>query len=147
MIIKRPLQVSSQQLSNQKSSESGYRDGLRVITCACSTSHPDAVPLLQVKYDHVGTSLVTCITKTHRSDLWHTVQYDVYSEILVDVLYSGDVEDIGSSHRGREDSSTRVVSITDIQDNTIKNQSPAIPSWAAWCYSSCKCYLLFWICK
>ena len=109
--------------------------------------HPDAVPLLEIQHDHVGTSLVSCFIISHQFNLWHAVQYDVYLEILLAVLEGADVEDIGTSHRGREDSCTRVVSCTDIQDNTIENQSPAIPSWAKRCYSSCKGHLLFWICK
>ena len=133
-------------LSNQKASESGYGDAFSPKTVSINVSHPDAVPLLEVQYSHVGTSLVICITITQRSDLWHAVQYDLYLEMLFEILNSGDVEDIGSSHRGREDSCTRVVSITDIQDNTIENQSPTPPSWAAWCYSSCKSHLLFEIC-
>ena len=139
--------MSSQNLFNQKSSESGNRDRIGVKAFSKIMSHPDVVPLLEIQYDHVGTSLVSCTTKTNRSDLWHAVQYDIYSEILFVELYSGDVKDIHSSHRRREDSSTRVVSSTDIQDDTIKNQSPAIPSCTWRCYSSCKCYLLFWICK
>ena len=69
MINKRPLQVSSQHLSNQKSSESGNRDGIGVIAFSMIMPHPDAVPLLEVQHDHVSTSLVSCITITHRSDL------------------------------------------------------------------------------
>ena len=81
--------------------------------------HPDAVPLFKVQNNHVGTCLESCFIISHQFDLWHVVEYDVYHEILLAVLDSGDVEYIRSSHRGREDSCTRVVSITDIYKITL----------------------------
>lgn len=127
---------------NHKSRKSGNRDIMTVISVALRMSHPDAVALLKVQHDHVGTSLVRSAIFPYRSDLWHAVQYYVNYEILPLVLYSADVEHIRSSNRDGKDTSMKIVSIANIGYDSIENQNPAIPGWDWCCCSSCKRYHL-----
>ena len=97
-----------------KPRKSGHGDALSVVAFAIGMFHADLTPPFEDQNYHVGTSLVGCAIFPDQSDLSHVVNYDVCLEILFVVLNSADIENICSSPRGGEDSSTMIVSIADI---------------------------------